>query len=139
MTTKIKAGYINQGTPGSLETSCNNKLINITINKTLTPISVIVRINNIFLTLLETNRIHCFLLEKMNNDNYYTLSINGGIYYQSNRLFSYELEFIDLNSNIDLNKIISYDNKKEIVTFYIPDNIFVNEVSLSEVNICSKL
>jgi hypothetical protein len=127
MTTKIKAGYI------------NNKLINITINKTLTPISVIVRINNIVLTLLETNRTHSFLLEKMNNDNYYTLSINGGIYYQSNRLFSYELEFIDLNSNVDLNKIISYDNKKETHIYDVPDNIFVNEISLSEVNMCSKL
>jgi hypothetical protein len=132
MNKKIKGGYI------------NNKITNITINKTLTPISIIVRINNIVLTLLETNRINSFLLEKMNNDIYYTLSINGGIYYQSNHLFSYELEFIDLNSNVDLNKIISYNNKKEIVTFDIPDNIFVNEVSLNEVslnevNMCSKL
>jgi hypothetical protein len=123
MTTKIKAGYI------------NNKLINITINKTLTPISVIVRINNIVLTILETNRTHSFLLEKMNNDNYYTLSINGGIYYQSNRLFSYELEFIDLKSNIDLSKVITYDNKKETLIYDIPDNIFVNEISLNEVSL----
>ena len=113
MSTKIRGGFI------------NNNIININIKKTEKPISIIVRIHNSVITLLETNSSISFLLEK---DGFYSLLINGGFYYQSNKPFSYELEILSSDKTLLENSII-YSNKKDLSYYEIKDNIFVNEVS----------
>ena len=114
MSTKIRGGFI------------NNNIVNINIKKTNKPISIIVRIHNNVITLLETNNSNSFLFEK---DGFYSLLINGGFYYQSNKPFSYELEILT-NDKILLSNIVSFNNKKDSIQFYdVSDKFFVNEIS----------
>lgn len=114
MSTKIRGGFI------------NNNIININIKKTTKPISIIVRIHNSVITLLETNSSISFLLEK---DGFYSLLINGGFYYQSSKPFSYELEILSSDKTL-LDNIVSFNNKKDSIQYFeLSDKFFVNEVS----------